>query len=228
MNHMLQVENLSKIYNRRRPDEIKALDDVTLKISRGEAVVFKGASGSGKTTLLSLLGCMARPTAGSIRLDDRDVARLPEKFLAAIRLRTYGFIFQHFNLIRNLSVVDNVMLPLCPTDMGVGEMRERVSDSLKKLNLGDREKAMVKKLSGGEQQRVAIARALVNRPEIIVADEPTAHLDSHLTGELLEILGRFKEQGKTLIIATHDPAVYNNALVDRVIPMRDGRVEGGD
>jgi len=224
MTPFIQVERLSKIFNRRRPDEVCALEGVSLQISRGEAVVFKGASGSGKTTLLSLVGCMARPTSGSILLEGRNVAKLPERFLTAIRRRTFGFIFQQFNLIRHLSVLDNVLLPLYPTSMVMGDMHETAREILDRLNIGSKKRIRVNRLSGGEQQRVAIARALINRPEIIIADEPTAHLDSHLSGELLEILGDLKKQGKTLVIATHDPEVYGHDLVDRTVAMRDGRI----
>lgn len=225
MNQLIQVENLSKIFNRHRPDEVRALEGICLQINKGEGLVLQGASGSGKTTLLSLLGCMARPTSGSVRLAGRDVAKLPERFLTAIRRRTFGFIFQQFNLIRHLSVLENVLLPLYPTSLGVAEMSARASETLELLNIGGKTRTMVNKLSGGEQQRVAIARALINQPEIIIADEPTAHLDSHLSGELLNILAKLKEQGKTLVIATHDPEVYGHALVDRTVAMRDGRID---
>jgi putative ABC transport system ATP-binding protein len=224
MKPLIQIENLSKTFNRRRPDEMRALAAVSLQINQGEGVVLKGASGSGKTTLLSLLGCMARPTSGSIHLEGRNVTKLPERFLTEIRRRTFGFIFQQFNLIRHLSVLDNVLLPLYPTRMGVTEMRARAREILAQLNIGSKERVMVNKLSGGEQQRVAIARALINQPEIIIADEPTAHLDSQLSGELLAILAGLKAQGKTLVIATHDPEVYGHGLVDRIVAMRNGRI----
>ncbi|MEN8135672.1 MAG: ABC transporter ATP-binding protein [Thermodesulfobacteriota bacterium] len=224
MNPLIQVANLSKTFNRHRPDEMRALAGVSLQINQGEGLVLKGTSGSGKTTLLSLLGCMARPTSGSIHLEGRNIAKLPERFLTTIRRRTFGFIFQQFNLIRHLSVLDNVSLPLYPTSMRESEMRARARQTLERLNIGSKERTMVNKLSGGEQQRVAIARALINQPEIIIADEPTAHLDSHLSGELLDILAGLKEQGKTLVIATHDPEVYGHGLVDRIVAMRDGRI----
>lgn len=219
---LIQVTELSKIYNRQRPDEIRALTGVSLSVERGEAVVLQGPSGSGKTSLLSLIGCMARPTSGQIRIDEKDVAKLPEPFLARIRRESFGFIFQQLNLLRDLSVLDNILLPLYPTGLKVAEMRSRAQETLKQLSLLEKQTLKVAQLSGGEQQRVAIARALINQPEIIIADEPTAHLDSALSGELLAILERLKSNGKTIVLATHDPDVYQHRLIDRRFSMHDG------
>lgn len=223
---LIETADLHKIYNSGRPDEVRALQGVSLTIGAGEVVALKGPSGSGKTTLLSLLGCMSRPTSGRVTVAGRDVSKLPERFLTEVRRRTFGFIFQQFNLLRDLSVLDNVLLPLYPVDCPPQEMRRRAGELLDQLGLDRRRQLKVRQLSGGEQQRVAIARALVNAPQIIVADEPTAHLDSELAGELLEILGRLHDQGKTIVIATHDRFVFDHPLIDRVIAMRDGRREG--
>jgi len=221
---LIRTEALSKIYHRHRPDEVQALDNISFSVARGEVAVLKGPSGSGKTSLLSLVGCMARPTSGTIKVADKDVAKLPERFLAKIRRESFGFVFQQFNLLRDLSVTDNVLLPLYPTELSGKEMQQRAQEVLDSLELGGKQQRKVRQLSGGEQQRVAIARALVNRPEIIIADEPSAHLDSKLTEELLAILGRLKAAGKTIVIATHDPSIYLHELIDRSYLMHDGRL----
>ena len=225
---LIFTEEATKVYNPRRPDEVCAVDRVTVTVARGEVVALKGPSGSGKTTLLSLIGCMARPTSGRIVVDGRDVAKLSEEVLTQVRRRKFGFIFQQFNLISDLPVLDNVMLPLYPVDVGPAEMRRRADSILAELGLQDKRARRVRKLSGGEQQRVAVARALINEPEIIIADEPTAHLDQQLSDELMRILENLNRDGKTVIISTHDALIYNHRIVDRVIAMRDGRVDAGD
>jgi putative ABC transport system ATP-binding protein len=159
-------------------------------------------------------------------VDGRDVAKLPERFLTEVRRRTFGFIFQHFNLIREAGVLDNVLLPLYPTGLPDREMRRRAHALLERLGLAGRLHARVGRLSGGEQQRVAIARALINEPAVIIADEPTAHLDHALADQLLGILAELHRGGKTVIIATHDPRVVQHSMVQRTISMRDGRVTG--
>jgi len=224
MDILVQTEKVCKTYNRHRPDEVEALINATFTVQQGEVVVLKGPSGSGKSSLLSLVGCMARPTSGSIHVAGRDVAKLPERFLAGIRRETFGFIFQQFNLLRDLSVFDNVLLPLYPTGLKLAEMRRRVEEVVERFGLGPRKQMKVRQLSGGEQQRVAIARALVNRPQIIIADEPTAHLDSKLSNYLLEVLAEQKRAGRTIIIATHDPVVYLAPLIDRSYEMLHGEL----
>jgi putative ABC transport system ATP-binding protein len=224
---LIRTEGATKVYNPRRPDEVCAVDGVTVEVRRGEVVAINGPSGSGKTTLLSLIGCMARPTSGRIVVDGRDVARLSEEVLTRVRRQKFGFIFQQFNLISDLTVRDNVMLPLYPVDVGPAEMRRRAEAALGSLGMQGRQARRVRQLSGGEQQRVAIARALVNQPEIIIADEPTAHLDQKLSDELMRILEDLNHEGKTVIISTHDALIYRHRIVDRVIAMRDGRVEDG-
>jgi putative ABC transport system ATP-binding protein len=222
---LITAEGVTKIYNRHRPDEMVAVDGVSLRIHHGEVLVLKGPSGSGKTSLLSLLGCMSRPSSGRITIDGRDVARLSETMLTTIRRRRFGFIFQQFNLIQSLTVLENVLLPLYPVGLGLTEMRRRARAVLGRLELERKQRFSVRQLSGGEQQRVAIARALINEPEIIVADEPTAHLDRVLSEELLRILDDLNREGKTVLIATHDPLVFENPFVDRTLSMRDGRFD---
>jgi putative ABC transport system ATP-binding protein len=225
MDFIIKTDNVTKVYNPGLPDEIKAVNDISIEIKRGEVVVLKGPSGSGKTSLLSLLGCMARPTEGRISVNGKDVAKLPERFLTGIRQRTFGFIFQQLNLIKDISVIENVMLPLYPTDTKFAAIRKRAESILEKLDILKKRNFKVKMLSGGEQQRTAIARALINEPEIILADEPTAHLDTKLSEDLIDILSALQKDGKTIVIATHDPRVYEREFVNRLIKMRDGTIK---
>ncbi len=224
MNHLIKVEGVSKCFNCGRPNEIWPVREVSLYVKKGEVVVLKGPSGSGKTTLLGLIGCMSRPTSGRIIVKGQDVAKLPERFLTEVRRKTFGFIFQQFNLIKGISVRENILLPLYPTGMSFSQMSGRVEELMESLSLSHRASFHVEILSGGEQQRVAIARALVNRPDILMADEPTAHLDSKLSMKLLETLKTLKQQGMTIVIATHDPIVFETDMVDRVYEVRDGRI----
>ena len=223
---LISTEDATKIYNPRLPDEMVALEKATITIDKGEVAVLKGPSGSGKTSLLSLIGCMSRPTAGRVIVKDKDVAKLPERFLTKIRQKTFGFIFQQFNLIRDVSVQENVALPLYPLEVGFGEIKERVDKVLDRFGILAKRNLRVQKLSGGEQQRVAIARALINDPEIIIADEPTAHLDQELAKDLLAILEGLCREGKTIVIATHDPVVFEHSFVSKIIAMRNGQIEG--
>ncbi len=224
MEAIIRIEKASKCINRGRPNEIWPVKDVSLQILRGEVVVLKGPSGSGKTSLLSLIGCMSRPTEGRILIHGRDVAKLPERFLTDIRRRLFGFIFQQFNLIQGITVRENIMLPLYPTERSFRDMKDRAEELMESLGIIERQHFRVKGLSGGEQQRVAIARALINDPEVVLADEPTAHLDTKLSKDLIEILRKLKGEGKTIVIATHDPLVYEQDIIDRIIEMRDGRI----
>lgn len=221
----IQVEGLSKIYNCGQVDEVVALADIFLSIEENEVVVLTGPSGSGKTSLLSLIGCMGRPTRGKIFVAGKDVVKLPERFLTEVRRKRFGFIFQQFNLIRELTVLENVLLPLYPLDIGIRAMREKALPIFEKLKILDKQHQKIKKLSGGEQQRVAIARALINEPEVIIADEPTAHLDQKLAEEFLHILSLLHDEGKTVVIATHDPFVSGSELVGKIVYLRDGRLE---
>lgn len=221
----IRTQNVKKVYNSGKPDEMTALYDISVKIEKGRMTVIKGPSGSGKTSLLSAIGCMSRPTEGKIIIDGKDVVKLPEKFLAEMRRNKFGFIFQQFHLIRNLSVHENILLPLYPTDMMPAEMKRISLSIMDKLSIAGKENLKVKNLSGGEQQRVAIARALINDPSVIIADEPTAHLDQKLSAEFMEILATLCEEGRTVVIATHDPFVHEHSLVSKTVTMRDGRLE---
>jgi len=221
---MIELQNIRKVFNEGRPNEYVALHDLSLTIAAHQVTALTGPSGSGKTTLLSLLGCMARPTAGRIVLEGREITSLPERFLTDIRRKTFGFIFQQFNLLNGISVIENVMLPGYPLGEPFATLKQQASGLLELFNLAHKASAKVEWLSGGEAQRTAIARALVNRPEVIIADEPTAHLDTSLSREFMDIMRDFKNQGKTILIASHDPLVHESEVVDRVVRMRDGRI----
>jgi putative ABC transport system ATP-binding protein len=223
---MIQLLNIKKTFNMGKPNEFVAIEEISTVIDSQKVTILKGPSGSGKTTLLSLIGCMARPTSGRIKLHDREITSLPERFLTEIRRHTFGFIFQQFQLIRGVSVMENVMIPAYPTGENHSLLKEKASALLDLFNIPNKASSKVEWLSGGELQRVTIARALINDPPYIVADEPTAHLDSKLSVEFMGIVKELKEKGKTIVIASHDPIVTESEVVDRVIEMRDGKITG--
>jgi len=237
---MIELARVTKRFNAGRANEFTAVRDVSLTVARGGVTVLKGPSGSGKTTLLTLIGCMSRPTSGRIVLrgirteavpaadgDGIEISGLPERFLTGIRRSTFGFIFQQFNLVRGITVLENVMLPAYPTGEAYGAVRTRALDLLERFGITRHASARIDLLSGGELQRVAIARALINEPAVIIADEPTAHLDSALSRDFMAIVGSFKAAGRTILIASHDPIVFESPLADAVVEMRDGGVIHG-
>jgi putative ABC transport system ATP-binding protein len=221
---MIKLTNIRKAYNQGRENEFWALDGIDLEIEAQRVTALCGPSGSGKTTLLTIVGCLARPTSGRVHLRERDLSGLPERFLTEIRRSTFGFVFQQFNLIKGLTARDNVMLPAYPLGGDWRALHDRAETLLDSLKLGHRRDARVEWLSGGEQQRVAIARAMINDPEVVIADEPTANLDTALSREFLAILENLKEQGKTILLTSHDPLVIESTVVDTVVNLRDGRV----
>lgn len=237
---MIELSHITKSFNAGKGNQFTALDDVCLNIERGKITVLNGPSGSGKTTLMTVIGCMSRPTSGRIklhginvkgvtgeeRLGEVEITSLPERFLTEIRRSTFGFIFQHFNLVKGISVLENVLLPAYPLGENSAVLQRRGMELLEMFNVTRHAFAPVERLSGGEMQRVAIARALINNPAVIIADEPTAHLDSALSREFMAILGAFKAEGKTVLVASHDPIIYDSDLADAVVEMRDGRVTG--
>ncbi len=223
---MIELKDVSKIYNEGWPNEVRAVTDVTLTIPARRVTVFKGPSGSGKTTLLTLVGCLARPTEGRILLDGELISSLPERFMTEVRRRTFGFVFQRFNLIRGLSVLENVMIPAYPLGPEYAELKGRAMDLLARLKLDHKARMKTEYLSGGESQRVAIARALINDPEWIIADEPTANLDSRLALQFLDEVRQLKQAGKSIIITSHDDRIVNADVVDMVVEMEDGRIIG--
>jgi putative ABC transport system ATP-binding protein len=224
---MIELDDIHKAFNQGQPNEYWALSGINLKVAARQVTAFSGPSGSGKTTLLTVLACLARPTRGRVRLCDEDVSGLPERFLTEIRRRTFGFVFQQFNLVRGLSALDNVMLPAYPLGLPYSQLREKAESQLAGLDLGHRRDARVEWLSGGEQQRVAIARALINDPEVVIADEPTANLDTALSRQFLDILGRLIDEGRTVVLTSHDPLVVESSVVDRVVRLRDGHLVNG-
>jgi putative ABC transport system ATP-binding protein len=235
---MIELSSVTKTYNSGRHNQFTAVDDVNLAIQPGGLTILKGPSGSGKTTLLALIGCMARPSSGRISLQGiqtsffsvtenkatLDITSLPERFLTEIRRTTFGFIFQQFNLVKGISALENIMLPAYPTGESQATFRRRALELMELFSVARHAASPVDWLSGGELQRVAIARALINNPAIVIADEPTAHLDSKLSGEFMEIVGTLKAQGKTILIASHDPLVFDSGLANTVVGMRDGRI----
>jgi putative ABC transport system ATP-binding protein len=222
---MIELNNIRKVFNAGNPSEFTAINGVSLQIAENQVTVLKGPSGSGKTTLLSILGCMSRPTAGRVHLNQREITSLPERFLTDIRRKTFGFIFQQPNLIKGISVLENVMLPAYPLGEKRSLLKIKAQAGLDELNIGNKAHSKVEWLSGGEAQRASIVRALINNPSIIIADEPTASLDSKLSYRFMEIIEKFKSEGKTVIITSHDPIVYEANIVDTVVNFRDGQIE---
>ncbi len=234
---MLELTKISKVFNEGQHNEYTAVRDIFLQIESHRVTVLKGASGSGKTTLLSIMGCMARPTSGRMMIyglnlpafsgDSSagvEVTSLPERFLTEIRRQTFGFIFQQFHLIKGLTVLENIMLPAYPFGEPHDVLLKRAGRLIEMFELDRQGTSRIEWLSGGEAQRVAICRALMNEPTVIIADEPTAHLDTKLSSDFMEIVARLKGEGKTILIASHDPLVCDATVVDRVITMRDGRI----
>ena len=221
---MIELKQITKIYSAGKPGEFIALQNVDLHIDANSVTVFAGPSGSGKTTLLSIIGCMARPTSGRITVDGQETTSLPEKFLARVRRSTFGFVFQDHNLIKGISVMENTMLPAYPLGEDYKTLKRRSMELLAQLKMEAKANRQVEALSGGERQRAAIARALINEPAVVIADEPTAHLDKALTVEFLDIVADLAAHGKTVMIASHDPLIVDAHMVGRVVQMRDGKI----
>jgi len=218
---MIRTEHLTKIY-RMGEAEVYALHDVNLEIQNGEFVAIIGPSGSGKSTLLNMIGCLDKPTSGSVFIDRIDTATLTENQLAEIRRDKIGFVFQQFNLVHTLNALENVALPLFFSGVKRDTRLKRAAEVLKNVGLEERKYHKPSELSGGQQQRVAIARALANDPEIIIADEPTGNVDSETGKAIMAILAGLNKEGRTIIVVTHDPEIA--ACAGRRKRMRDGRL----
>jgi putative ABC transport system ATP-binding protein len=203
--------------------QVVALDSVSVRIERGSFVAVMGRSGSGKSTLLNLIGCLDFPTSGRVLLNGNDTGALDDRAQSRLRNRTIGFLFQSFNLIPQMTVLENVETALLYGDRPEGEWRPRCEALLARLGIAERASHKPAELSGGEAQRAALARALANDPELVLADEPTGNLDSRTGEEVLDLLGELPAQGRTLVVVTHDPAIAERA--DRVLTLSDGRVE---
>jgi putative ABC transport system ATP-binding protein len=218
---LIRLEDVTKTY-RMGDVEVHALRGVTLAIERGEFTAVMGASGSGKSTLMNILGCLDRPTHGSYLLDGKEVSRFSPDRLAEVRNRTIGFVFQNFNLLSRTSARENVELPLLYAGVPTAQRHQRAHEALERVGLGDRADHHPNQMSGGQQQRVAIARALVNRPHVILADEPTGNLDSRTSMEVMALFQELGEAGITVVLVTHEPDISEYA--GRIVVMRDGRI----
>ncbi len=218
---IVRLEEVSKIYGSGNTT-VHALDKVNLVVNQGEYCSIMGASGSGKSTAMNIIGCLDRPTAGNYYLDGMDVSRLEDEQLAVIRNRKIGFVFQQFHLLPQMTALENVMLPMIYAGIPPAERRDRALDALIKLGLGDRLHNKPNQLSGGQQQRVAISRAIVNKPLLLLADEPTGALDSRTTQEVLEIFQELHNSGITVIMVTHETEVARQT--QRIIWFKDGKV----
>ena len=221
---MIEIVNLSKVFDTGGKNEFIALDDINLTIAQNECVVLKGVSGSGKSTLLSILGAMSKPSNGAILVEKQNIVKLPDDKISDFRLHTIGFIFQSYNLIDDLSVTQNLMAPLACLRLSKEERNHKIAYAKELANIVDKDDTLAKDLSGGEKQRCAIARALINDPSIIIADEPTANLDKNNSLYLIETLKKLKTLGKTIIIATHDAIFEETDLVDRLVKIEYGRI----
>lgn len=222
---LIELSETSKIYGFGDATTL-ALDEIDLAVERGEFVAVMGPSGSGKTTLMNVIGLLDRPSHGSYMLDGRHVSRLKPQQMARLRRDRIGFVFQSYNLLPRLNVLDNVALPLAYKGMTPVRRAQRASDILEIVGLREREYFLPRQLSGGQAQRVAIARALVNRPSIIIADEPTGNLDSTDSKVVMELLADIHRQGNTILLVTHNPELTRYA--NRVIYMRDGQLVGDE
>lgn len=218
---LVELRNISKIYHL-GGEEIRALDDVSLDIDAGEFSSIIGPSGSGKSTLMHILGCLDSPTKGTICLDGTMIQDASPRQLATFRNQKIGFVFQFFNLLPKLSVLQNVELPMIYSGTPAKKRKEHAMEALKMVELENRYRHRPSQLSGGQQQRVAIARALVNNPKIIFADEPTGNLDSHTGEVILDMFHKFHEEGRTILLVTHDPEIA--AITPRKIEIRDGKI----
>jgi len=218
---LVELRNVSKIY-RLGDEEIRALDDVTLDIEEGEFISVIGPSGSGKSTLMHILGCLDTPTKGTIQLDGLMIQDASSRQLAALRNRKIGFVFQFFNLLPKLNVLQNVELPMIYSGVSSKERRERAILALEAVDMANRARHRPSQLSGGQQQRAAIARALVNNPRIVFADEPTGNLDSNTGETILQLFRKLSTEGRTIVLVTHDPDIA--AVTPRRIEIRDGKI----
>ncbi len=218
---MIQIQNLSKIY-RTEDVETTALNKVSLTINEGEFIAIMGPSGCGKSTLLNIIGLLDSVNEGSYQFLDKEMAKLPEKKRASIRKENIGFIFQNFNLIDELTVYENVELPLIYNHVSKSERKERVERILEKMNIEHRRNHFPQQLSGGQQQRVAVARALVTEPKLILADEPTGNLDSRNGNEVMELMTDLHQQGATIVMVTHSS--YDAKFSNKIIELKDGEI----
>jgi putative ABC transport system ATP-binding protein len=222
MAHLVELRTVYKIYGEGLESEVRALDGVSLTIEKGEFVAVVGQSGSGKSTMMNVLGCLDIPTRGDYLLDGTDVRELTDKELSLIRNKQIGFIFQQYNLIQSLTVLENVELPLIYQGINADDRHDMAMEALERVGLAGRVKHKPTEMSGGQQQRVAIARAIATKPPIIMADEPTGALDSHTGHEVLQFLQQLNREGSTVILITHDNGIA--ATARRIVRLQDGKI----
>ncbi len=221
MSALIEFDSVCKYYQM-GDTVVKAADHISMKIEKGEFVAIVGQSGSGKSTCMNIIGCLDVPTSGTYKLNGRDVGSMDKNELAEIRNELLGFIFQQYNLLPKLSLLENVELPLVYAGLSRSEQHQRAKEALEQVGLGNKLDNKPSQLSGGQQQRASIARALVGRPAVILADEPTGALDSHTGREVLGILQKLHKQGNTVVLITHDNSIAVQA--DRIIRLEDGRI----
>ena len=221
MSHLIELTDVYKIYQM-GDTEVRALDGISMNIDRGEFVAIVGSSGSGKSTCMNIIGCLDVPTKGSYKLNGKEISNYTSDELAEVRNKMLGFIFQQYNLIPKLTVLENVELPLLYGGCSESEQRERAIAALERVGLGDKAKNLPSQLSGGQQQRVSIARALAGDPSVILADEPTGALDSKTGKDVMKFLQQLHREGNTIILITHDNSIA--ARASRVVRVTDGRI----
>ncbi|WP_428739091.1 ABC transporter ATP-binding protein [Sulfurimonas sp.] len=216
---MIQLINIEKFFGQKA-----VLQNINITFKEGEVIVLKGVSGSGKTTILSLISALLKPNSGEVIVDGKKLSKIADHFASEFRRDNVGFIFQKYNLIPNMSVKDNILLPLRPLNPEKEELQQRLEKLLEMYQLKEYELNLSQNLSGGQQQRVAIARAIVNDPKIILADEPTSNLDQKLSLEFIQQIKALKDENKTIIIATHDPLFYELDFIDKIVEIENGQI----
>ena len=221
---MIRVENLSKTFTQNNAQPFHALKNISFKIHENELVILEGVSGSGKSTLLAIIASLMKPTSGDVVVEGKHIAKLPDIHASHFRASTIGFVFQSFNLLDHLSVEENVAVPLIALRQKQNIIDEKVSKALQTANIAHKKETIARNLSGGEKQRCAIARALVNEPKLILCDEPTANLDKANANAFLDIVKRLKQNGYTILIATHDPLFQTLDEVDQILRIENGEL----
>jgi putative ABC transport system ATP-binding protein len=221
---MIIIKKLYKTFHQNSPHAFHALHHIDLEIKKGSCVILKGVSGSGKSTLLSIIAALQKPSSGEILVAGEAIAKLPDLHASHFRAKTVGFVPQHFNLFENLTVMENLSIALIPLGFSPKEIEKKSQIALQFAEIGHKKEALIRNLSGGEKQRTAIARALVNDAKIILCDEPTANLDRENSEKFIHLLAALKAEGKTILIATHDPLFDSLSIVDHIIEMEDGKI----
>ena len=218
---MIHLKDIEKIYTKGTVST-QVLRGISLTIQQGEYIAIMGTSGTGKSTLMNIIGCLDKPTQGQLEMDGMDVYQLDDDSLSALRNEKIGFVFQQFFLLERTTALDNVLLPLIYSDEYPADAVQRAEKALASVGLADRKQYLANELSGGQLQRVAIARALVNNPDVILADEPTGNLDEKSTDEIMEIFSRLNQEGRTIVIVSHDRTVAENA--QRILELKEGQI----